>query len=92
MNRNKKGTYCFYVLETEGHCSNDSKWLPFGSHLEAHFARGESAYLVLQIQVDGFRTHNTESEGESGTVGQLKLEFETQCESFCQLVLLSVSS
>jgi len=60
--------------------------------VEAHFARGENAYLVLQVHVDGFRTHAKAAEGGTGTVAQFKMEFETICESFCQFVLLSVST
>ncbi|WAR25422.1 ELAP2-like protein [Mya arenaria] len=70
------GTACIPFTEKE--CSNDTKWLAFGDHIESHFARGESAYLVLQVKVAGFRTQHVMGEGESSSVGQLKMTFETQ--------------
>ena len=72
-------------------CHNDSKWLPMGDHIESHFARGETSYLVLQLKLDGFRTEGSKTDGEAVTVGRFKMVFETICESYCQLVLLSVS-
>ncbi|XP_052780227.1 endosome/lysosome-associated apoptosis and autophagy regulator family member 2-like isoform X2 [Mya arenaria] len=84
------GTACIPFTEKE--CSNDTKWLAFGDHIESHFARGESAYLVLQVKVAGFRTQHVMGEGESSSVGQLKMTFETQCEGFCQIVILSDDS
>ena len=61
-----------------------------GDHLETHFARGESAYVVLQFHVAGFRTASAASD-EEVTVGKFIMTFETMCKDFCQLVLLSVS-
>ena len=62
-----------------------------GDHIESHFARGETSYLVLQLKLAGFRTEGSKMDGEDVTVGKFKMVFETICESFCQLVLLSVS-
>jgi hypothetical protein len=76
---------------TEENCNNDTKWLPYGDHIQTHFARGESAYLVLQIKVKGFRTQQKAGEGGTSTVGQLSVVFETDCKGFCQFVILSVS-
>lgn len=62
-----------------------------GDHVESHFARGESAYLILQLKLDGFRTEGGKTDADAVTVGKFKIVFETICEDFCQLVLLSVS-
>ncbi|XP_052285600.1 endosome/lysosome-associated apoptosis and autophagy regulator family member 2-like isoform X2 [Dreissena polymorpha] len=70
-------------------CSNDTKWLTLGDHVETHFARGESAYLLLQLAIPGFRTQNVIGEGRASSVGQLKIDFETNCRGFCQFALVS---
>lgn len=80
---------CFVILDEN--CNNDTKWLPYGDHVRTHFARGESAYLVMQIKVNGFRTQQKAGEGGTSTVGQFSVVFETACDGFCQFVLLSVS-
>ncbi|XP_060575357.1 endosome/lysosome-associated apoptosis and autophagy regulator family member 2-like isoform X2 [Ruditapes philippinarum] len=77
------------VSFSEENCNNDTKWLPYGDHIQTHFARGESAYLVLQIKVKGFRTQQKAGEGGTSTVGQLSVVFETDCKGFCQFVILS---
>ena len=86
------GTLRVNLLSDEDQCHNETKWLAMGDHIETHFARGESAYVILQIKVAGYRTEGSQSDGESLTVGQFKMVFETKCTDFCQMVLLSVSS
>ncbi|XP_053377505.1 endosome/lysosome-associated apoptosis and autophagy regulator family member 2-like isoform X2 [Mercenaria mercenaria] len=83
-------TSCVSFSETN--CNNDSKWLPYGDHVRTHFARGESAYLVMMIKVDGFRVQQKAGEGGTSTVGQFSVVFETVCKGFCQFVLLSDES
>ncbi|KAL4226884.1 hypothetical protein ACF0H5_014862 [Mactra antiquata] len=73
-------------------CNNETTWLPLRDHLETHFSRGESAYLVLQVKVAGFRTEQRVGDGGTSTVGQFTMLFETTCTESCQLILLSDES
>ena len=62
-----------------------------GDHLETHFARGESAYVIIQAHVAGFRTASAANDEEEVTVGKFSITFETRCKDYCQFVLLNVS-
>ena len=73
-------------------CTDNAGWQPAGDHIQTSFAPSDrNTFLVLGLQVEGFRGEPSTADGKVTVLGQVKFTFEVNCSVDCEFVFLSVS-
>lgn len=79
-------------LSSVSECSADAGWLPAGDHIRTNFGpKDRDTFMVLILQVGGFRAESAAPVGKSTVYGRVQFTFEMNCTENCEMVFLSVS-
>lgn len=70
--------------------SSDMGWQCAGSYIRSGNHHTAGAYLLLSLNVAGFRSKGGVSGGRRLGVGQISFSFELDCESKCELLFMQV--
>ncbi|XP_076341367.1 endosome/lysosome-associated apoptosis and autophagy regulator family member 2-like isoform X1 [Tachypleus tridentatus] len=72
----------------EGGCHTMSAWKPEGNFIRSNFGHREYAYLILSLDVPGFRTKERIVNGQAIEIGRVSFTFELDCEKDCEFVFM----
>ncbi|XP_068081917.1 endosome/lysosome-associated apoptosis and autophagy regulator family member 2 isoform X2 [Anabrus simplex] len=79
-------------MEPDGSsCSNSMSWQCAGTHIHSSHHHPDTAYLLLSLNVAGFRSKGGVSGGHRLEVGRISFVFELDCKSKCEFVFMQGS-
>ncbi|XP_052822355.1 endosome/lysosome-associated apoptosis and autophagy regulator family member 2 isoform X2 [Octopus bimaculoides] len=79
-------SHCLNLEETE--CVTNSSWIPAKSYIHTKYGPGERSYLLLVLEIPGFRGNEAIILDKGVKLGQLTFVFETNCSSQCQFYFM----
>ncbi|XP_076357562.1 endosome/lysosome-associated apoptosis and autophagy regulator family member 2-like isoform X1 [Tachypleus tridentatus] len=75
----------------DGGCQTKAAWQPEGNFIRSGFGHREDAYLILSLEVLGFRTKEQLANGQAVEIGRISFTFEVECEKECEFVFMQSS-
>lgn len=85
------GSRCM-SLEGWSSCRNATAWKALGNYIQSGQDHGEDAYLILQLDVGGFRSKGLMFGTRTTAFGTISFTFELDCVAQCELVFMQSSS
>ncbi|KAH7948001.1 hypothetical protein HPB52_017604 [Rhipicephalus sanguineus] len=70
-------------------CRNATAWKASGGYVQSGQGHGEDAYLILSLEVGGFRRRDVFFGGRTTAYGTVSFTFELDCSGLCELVFMS---
>ncbi|GBO34852.1 UPF0577 protein KIAA1324-like [Araneus ventricosus] len=84
------GMYSRCMTLEEGGCMSNVVWQPSGDHIHTTSGQSLDAYLILSLDVPGFRTKERVINGQSAEIGTISFTFELQCSQTCVFAFMMV--
>ncbi|GFY63450.1 UPF0577 protein KIAA1324-like [Trichonephila inaurata madagascariensis] len=76
----------------EGGCMSNIVWQPTGDHIRTTSGQSLDAYLILSLDVPGFRTKERIINGQSAEIGTISFTFELVCSQMCVFAFMMSSN
>ena len=86
------GMYTRCMSLEEGGCVSKLVWQPAGDHLRTTSGQSVDSYLILSLDVPGFRTKERVVNGQSAEIGTISFTFEVICARDCTFVFMMGST
>ncbi|KFM76151.1 UPF0577 protein-like-like protein, partial [Stegodyphus mimosarum] len=86
------GMYSRCMSLEEGGCMSNLVWQPAGDHIRTTTGQSLDAYLILSLDVPGFRTKERIINGQSAEIGTVSFTFELICSQACTFVFMMGSN
>lgn len=77
----------FYFYKDYG-CTEETGWVLAGDSVHSILGQADDAYLLLQVQVDGFDSEEGYADGRAVELGELSFVFALECGGDCGFFLL----
>lgn len=84
-------TKCISLLEKTG-CSTNAPWIQQDQYIRSGQGHSNTSYLILNLDVSGFRIKERIINGQAADIGQVRFTFDLECVSNCELVFMEASS
>ncbi|XP_023228240.1 UPF0577 protein KIAA1324-like, partial [Centruroides sculpturatus] len=79
-------TRCMSV--EEGGCKNSPTWQPAGDHIHSALGHRDDVFLILSLDVSGFRGRERVVNGHAAEIGRVSFVFELDCTGNCYFVFM----
>jgi hypothetical protein len=66
-------------------------WIPTGDHITSGKGHADDAYLVMSLNIGGFKGSEGSFQGQAAEIAQLSFVFETNCSTKCAFFFIEVS-
>lgn len=86
------GMYSRCMSIKEGGCMSTTVWKPAGDHIETTSGQSLNAYLLLALDVPGFRGKERLVNGQPAEIGRISFTFELRCTQSCVFAFLAGSN
>ena len=82
---------CAYWCNTGQSCVTTEGWTGVSDHIYSNKGNGDDAYLVLNLNIDGFVGKAEFVDGKPLPVGTVSFVFETSCTKDCTFLFMQVA-
>ncbi|XP_064632414.1 endosome/lysosome-associated apoptosis and autophagy regulator family member 2-like isoform X4 [Lineus longissimus] len=72
-------------------CATTNGWIPTGDHITSGKGHADDAYLVLSLNVGGFKGNEGSFQGQAAEIAQLSFVFELNCTTKCAFFFIEDS-
>ncbi|XP_042895596.1 endosome/lysosome-associated apoptosis and autophagy regulator family member 2 isoform X1 [Parasteatoda tepidariorum] len=86
------GMYSRCMSLEEGGCMSNVVWQPSGDHIRTTSGQSIDAYLILSLDVPGFRTKEKIINGQVAEIGTISFTFELICSQACVFAFMMSSN
>ncbi|KAG8189614.1 hypothetical protein JTE90_018969 [Oedothorax gibbosus] len=76
----------------EGGCMSNVAWQPSGDYIRTTAGQTPDSYLILSLDVPGFRTKERIINGQPAEIGTISFTFELQCSQACVFAFMMSSN
>ncbi|XP_041348506.1 endosome/lysosome-associated apoptosis and autophagy regulator family member 2-like isoform X2 [Gigantopelta aegis] len=70
-------------------CSLETGWVLGNDHIRSHFSHEREVFLILAMDIPGFRGKSHIVGGKAEIMGEVAFTFETKCTNRCEFVFLT---
>lgn len=72
----------------EGGCKDSPTWQPAGDHIHSALGHRDDVFLILSLDVSGFRGRERVINGHAAEIGRVSFVFELDCSGNCYFVFM----
>ena len=86
----KQQSICVYYVHVDDSCVTEDGWTGVSDHIYSNKGNQDDAYLIFNIDIDGFIGKADFIDGQPLPVGTVTFVFDTSCTKQCSFLFMQV--